>query len=130
MKRSWIAAAALLATACGGHEVVQCGACQGPHYSTTGLPAGLHVDSVRVCIADRPCTTTRRPHRFTEFSQPLAIQGDASSLDGKPLTVVVRSGHRRWSGSGALHVIAAGNGPCDCGGVEAAVALSRADPSG
>jgi hypothetical protein len=128
MTRSWILVPlALLLAACSSSGATYvCGGCQGPHYSTTGFPAELRADAVTVCIAGIPCAVSRHPKEFASYSQPLPpLPATAGELDGRQLTVLVRSGQATWLGSAVIHDVPE-QGPCDCGaGLQAEVALSR-----
>jgi hypothetical protein len=129
MRRLPTACAALLLTACGGHEVVVCGPCAGPGYVLTGLPSGLHQLRVMVCLPGQACRTTAlREPLYLDDQQYLALPSGArwEAYDGRSLEVTVRSGPARWQGTGTLDYRAGDGSPCDCGSLLAEVPLTRA----
>ena len=127
MRRILAACAALLLTACGGHEVVVCGPCAGPGYVLTGLPDRVHHVRVTVCLSGQACRTgTVREPLHLDGLQYLALPSGASweDYDGRSLRVTVRSRHGRWHGAGTLDYRAPDGSPCDCGSLAADVPLT------
>src|SRR5690242_10767087 len=127
MKRLLAAGAALALTACGGHEVVQCGPCPGPGYVLRGVPSHLVKPRVTSCVSGETCRTGRPSgtglDRGLQYL-PLASGARWADYDGRTVVVTLRSGTDRWRGTGTLHHEASDGSPCDCGGLTAEVALT------
>jgi len=117
----------LMLAACAAADPVSCGGCQGPHYSTTGFPVERRADSVTVCVAGFPCATTHHPHGFATSSQSLpALSVPAAQLDGRRISVVVRSGQGVWRGTSTLRDVPPSEGTCSCsGGLQGELTLAR-----
>lgn len=131
MKRLVAAGAVLVLTACGGHEVVQCGACPGPGYVLSGVPSHLRQPRLTSCVNGEPCRTVRSSETVSALSLqylPLASDAGWADYDGRTVVVTLRDGTDRWQGTGTLHHEAPGGSPCACGGLSAEVALTPVTP--
>lgn len=133
MRRSWIAAVALL-TACGATTgPASCSPCAGPGYVMTGVPDRLRHAVVTVCVASRPCTTSRARGPLSTWGQQYVALPSGTTwqdVDGAPVRLSVRSREGRWRGTGPFVYTPDDSSTCACPRLVAEVAMTPVSPPG